>query len=164
MTTSARWLALSALWLPLASSGQTAKPAAPVYVAPRTPDGHPDLQGTYDLATLTPVERPVGTPLVMDKAMAAQLEAATSARRDQGDEAIRADRQAPPKGGDGSTGAAGNVGGYNTGWLDPGSTFTLVDGQKRASLVVDPPNGRVPAMTQAARQRTLALLDRKSVV
>ena len=40
--------------------GQTARPAkesAPRAV-PRMPDGHPDLQGTYDLATLTPVERP----------------------------------------------------------------------------------------------------------
>ena len=40
-----------------------AKPAGP-YSPPRLADEHPDLQGTYDLATLTPVERPAGTPLV----------------------------------------------------------------------------------------------------
>ncbi len=35
---------------------------------PRTADGHPDLQGTYDLGTLTPVERRAGTPLVLTDA------------------------------------------------------------------------------------------------
>ena len=37
---------------------------------PRTPDGHPDLQGTYDLATLTPLQRAAGQPLVMTPAVA----------------------------------------------------------------------------------------------
>jgi hypothetical protein len=38
------------------------------------------------------------------------------------------------------------VGGYNSGWLDPGSTFTVVDGTIRASIVIDPPDGRVPPL------------------
>src|SRR5262245_63877342 len=63
------------------------------------------------------------------------------------------DRDSPPKGGDGSPGPYGNVGGYNNFWLDPGSHYTVVDGQRRASLIVDPPDGRVPALTEAARQR-----------
>ena len=41
---------------------------------PRMPDGHPDLQGTYDLATLTPLERPAGTKLVLTQEEAARLE------------------------------------------------------------------------------------------
>ena len=49
--------------------------AAAKRAIPRMPDGHPDLQGTYDLATLTPVERPAGTPLVMTDEQAAKLEA-----------------------------------------------------------------------------------------
>ena len=69
---------------------------------------------------------------------------------------------APPKGGDGSRGAAGNVGGYNSFWLDPGSTYTIVNGEARTSLVVDPPDGRLPALTPAARQRMGALLARPS--
>ena len=41
---------------------------------PRLPDGHPDLQGTYDLATLTPVERAASAPLVMSDEQAKKLE------------------------------------------------------------------------------------------
>ena len=61
-----RHLALTAFVLGLASltvqvSGQGAKPYSP----PRMPDGHPDLQGTYDLATLTPLERPTGAKPIL---------------------------------------------------------------------------------------------------
>src|SRR5262245_13065782 len=120
---------------------------------PRTADGHPDLEGTYDLATLTPLERRAGTPLVLTDEQAAKLEKDVAQRSDALAAPIRADRVAPPKGGDGSPGPYGNVGGYNNFWLDPGSHYTSVDGQKRASLLIDPPDGRVPALTEAARQR-----------
>jgi hypothetical protein len=116
-------------------------------------DGHPDLQGTYDLATLTPMERRAGTNLVLTKEEALKLETASAAMREKLDQPIQADRTAPPKGGDGSVGAAGNVGGYNSGWLDPGSAYTTVNGEKRSSLIVDPPDGRVPALTPGASQR-----------
>src|SRR5579864_4892890 len=122
----------------------------------RTADGHPDLQGTYDLATLTPMERPAGTSLVLTKEEAARREKAMALQRAKGDQPIAGDRSAPPKGGDGSPGAAGNVGGYNSGWLDSGSAFTVVNGGKRASMIVDPPDGRVPPLTPAAMQRAAA--------
>ena len=64
---------------------------------------------------------------------------------------IDANRAAPPSGGDGSPGPYGNVGGYNNFWLDPGSRYTTVDGRKRASLLIDPPDGRVPPLTDAAQ-------------
>ena len=120
---------------------------------PRMPDGHPDLQGTYDLATITPVERAAGTSLVLTNEQAAKLETARAQQRARGDQAINGDRAAPPKGGDGSAGAAGNVGGYNSGWLDPGSTYTIVDGQKRSSLIIDPADGHVPPLTAEAQAR-----------
>jgi hypothetical protein len=120
---------------------------------PRMPDGHPDLQGTYDLATLTPVERSKGAKAALTKEEARRLETAAAARRARQDQAIAGDRAAPPKGGDGSVGAAGNVGGYNGGWLDPGSSYTVVDGQVRTSLVVDPADGRVPPYTPEAQKR-----------
>jgi hypothetical protein len=138
------------------ANAQTSKP----YAGPRLSDGHPDLQGTYDLATLTPMERPAGTPAVLTKEEAQKLEMRAAVQRQQGDQAIKGERAAPPKGGDGSTGAAGNVGGYNTGWLDAGSSFTVVDGQKRSSLVIDPPNGRVPPVKVSARARVLSLIAR----
>src|SRR5262249_49775922 len=40
----------------------------------RTPDGHPDLQGTYDIASMTPLERAQGTPLAMTREEAARFE------------------------------------------------------------------------------------------
>ena len=135
-------------------NGQAAaKPAAAKRAIPRLPDGHPDLQGMYDLATLTPVERPAGTPLVMSDEQAAKLEKDVAARKSTQDAPVNADRGAPPLGGDGSAGAAGNVGGYNSFWIDVGSQFSVIEGQKRASIVIDPPEGRVPPLTQAARGR-----------
>ena len=74
------------------------------YAPPRMADGHPDLQGTYDLATLTPLERASGAKAVLTKEEAARLEAMAALVRARGDQAISGERQAPPKGGDGSTG------------------------------------------------------------
>ncbi len=129
---------------------------AQTYKPPRTPDGHPDLQGTYDLATLTPLERPAGAKAVLTADEAGKLENAVAARKELGDKPIEGERQAPPKGGDGSTGPAGGVGGYNLFWLDPGSTYTIVNGERRTSLIIDPPDGKVPPFTAAARQRIAA--------
>jgi hypothetical protein len=56
-------------------------------------------------------------------------------------------------GGDGSVGAAGGTGGYNYVWIEAGDRIAIVNGEPRSSLVVDPPNGRIPALTPAARQR-----------
>jgi hypothetical protein len=142
------------------AAAQTPKAPAKTYNVPRMPDGHPDLQGTYDLATLTPVERPAGAKLVLTNEEAAKLETARAQQRARADQAIQGDRPAPPKGGDGSPGAAGNVGGYNSGWLDPGSTYTVVDGQKRSSLIIDPPDGRTPPLTLAAQQKAAAVRAR----
>jgi hypothetical protein len=123
---------------------------------PRTPDGKPDLQGIYDLAMLTPLERPAGLPAVLTDEEAAKLERQVAAAVRAGSQPIDGNRSAPPKGGDGSVGPAGNVGGYNSFWLDRGTHYSTVDGQKRSSIVVDPPDGRVPALTAEARQRTAA--------
>jgi hypothetical protein len=144
--------ALSALLGALPAAAQNAKATAKTGLR-RTADGHPDLQGTYDLATITPLERAAGSSLVISKEEAAKREAAYAKQRAKGDEPISGDRTAPPKGGDGSAGAAGNVGGYNSGWLDPGSVYTVVNGEKRASFVVDPADGRVPSLTSAAMKR-----------
>src|SRR5262249_5246461 len=85
-------------------AAQTSSPAGarsprPV---PRLADGHPDLQGTYDLATLTPVERRAGQPLVLSDEDAKKLEDQVADRYAKADAPIEANRAAPPKGGDGS--------------------------------------------------------------
>jgi hypothetical protein len=146
-------IALSA-FEPAPVVGQSAKPYSPKRLA----DGKPDLQGTYDLATLTPLERPAGMKAVLTREEVMKLERAVAAQIDEGAKPISGERAAPPKGGDGSVGAAGNVGGYNTFWLDPGSTFTIVNGEIRTSIIVDPPDGRLPQMTPPARQRIAARL------
>src|SRR5260370_13560658 len=79
----------------------------------RTPDGHPDLQGTYDIASMTPLERAPGSPLVMTKAEAARFEKERADRVQRLALPSNGDRIAPPVGGAGSTGAAGHVGGDN---------------------------------------------------
>src|SRR5687768_5732922 len=131
------------------AQGEQAKPAVP-----RTADGKPDLQGVWSNATITPLEWPQNvTNLVLSEEEAARMERATIERRDRLNQPSDPDRPAPPKGGDGSTGAAGNVGGYNNFWLDPGERVAIVDGQRRSSLIIDPPNGRIPALTDEARTR-----------
>jgi len=132
--------------------GQAARKPATASM-PRTADGHPDLQGTYDVGTLTPLERAAGSPLVLTEEQARRLEAQVAKQKDQLAAPIAGDRSAPPAGGDGSPGPYGNVCCYNNFWLDPGSHYTSIDGQRRASLLVDPPDGRVPALTPEAQKR-----------
>jgi hypothetical protein len=145
-------VALVASLAPVA--GQTKSPI------PRMKDGHPDLQGTYDIATLTPIERQAGSPLVLTDEEAKKLERDVAARKNYQARPIEADRSAPPVGGDGSQGAAGNVGGYNSFWIDSGSQYSVVDGRKRASILIDPPDGRVPQLTPEARQRVARNVNR----
>ena len=127
---------------------------------PRLLDGHPDLQGTYDIASMTPLERAPGTPLVMTKEEAARFEKERADRVRRLALPSNGDRTAPPVGGDGSVGAAGNVGGYNNFWVDNGTEYYTIDGQKRMSVIVDPPDGRVPALTPEAQQRAASRLAR----
>jgi hypothetical protein len=117
------------------------------------PTQHPDLQGTYDIASMTPLERAPGTPLVMTREEAARFEKERADRVRRLALPSNGDRSAPPVGGDGSTGAAGNVGGYNNFWVDNGTEYYTIDGQKRMSVIVDPPDGRIPPLTAEARQR-----------
>ena len=135
----------------------TAQTTPAGYRIPRMADGHPDLQGVYDLATITPLERPRGQNGTLTKEEVRKREAASKdylAHGERGDQTLSPDRSAPPVGGQGQGGGgAGKVGGYNNFWLDPGTTFNIVDGQYRASLVVDPDNGRLPPLTPEAQKR-----------
>ena len=136
-----------------AASGQTpppARPAAP-WVVPRTPEGHPDLQGNWTNATLTPIERPRGLPQALSKEQVVALERVRSDTIEKLGRNSDPNRPAPPVGGDGSTGAAGNVGGYNYFWIDAGNHIAIVNGESRSSLIVDPEDGRLPPLTPAAR-------------
>lgn len=109
---------------------------------PRTIHGDPDLQGSYTYRTLTPLNRPVE---LADKAVLTAEEAeewaAYENRRQNRDLIID------------SVGGAGYPPGvisYNEFWYERGSE-TIAD--YRTSLVYDPPNGRVPALNAAGRER-----------
>ena len=106
--------------------------------APRTPWGAPDLGGVWDFRTITPLERPVA---LEGKAVLSAEEAAAFAQETI--EGRNADRR------DG--GARRDVErAYNDFWWDWGDTLTE---DNRTSLIVDPPNGRIPEMTPKAQAR-----------
>ena len=147
-----------------------AKPATPAKAAiPRLADGHPDLQGTYDIATLTPVDRPRGVKnLVLTEQEAAAMEKYEAQRQVKNDAPLNGDRGAPPVGGETTApksylefleqAGGGVVGGYNNFWLSGGDHVIRVDGQARSSLIIDPPDGQVPAMKPEAVKRNQAFL------
>ena len=102
--------------------------------APQTPWGDPDLQGVWTNATLTPVERPAS---MADRRVLTTEEAAALETR-SAEQRVASDRFIP-----------GNVGAYNQFWMDGGTNVT---GDRRTSLIVDPPDGRIP-WTEAGRRR-----------
>ena len=110
--------------------------------APLTPDGHVDLEGVWDFSTITPLERPTGFG---DKAVLSDEEAAVFER----DENRRQNRDLiDPKKGGGQY-LPGSVVPYNEFWYERGDKIV---GSKRTSLIVDPPDGRIPPLTAAAQQ------------
>jgi hypothetical protein len=100
--------------------------------ASKTPDGQPDLQGTWNFQTLTPLERPKD---YADK----QFLTDDEARAVEAREAFRVDEDAAPP--------AGNPGTYNQFWFDRG---TRIVSDKGSSLIVDPADGKKPALTAEA--------------
>ena len=116
---------------PVAVAGQAA--ADP----PRTPWGDPDLQGIWTGSTLTPLERPKE---LAGKQFLTEEEAAALEQRADQDRFV----ESAPQEGDPGT--------YNQVWFDPG---TRVVGDRRTSLIVDPPDGIIP-YTPEMRQRQQA--------
>src|SRR5262245_23665035 len=150
--------ALTAVGLSVASASlvaQTAKPApaakAPAkpvvgtkqYVPPRTKDGHPDLQGNYDVATVTPMERPADAAgrAVLTKEEAAAAAAYEKQREAKDDAPLTGDRSAPPVGGERVATktwleqveqfAGGGTGGENRVWREGGRGAITVAGETR---------------------------------
>ena len=113
------------------------------WTLPRTPWGVPDLQGIWTNATLTPMERPEtleDTSVLTAEAAAAIEEQSAESRRER-------DR------------ADSGFAAYNQFWLDAG---TRILDSRQASLVVDPPDGRIP-YNQAGRARLASDLTRYGV-
>jgi hypothetical protein len=163
-------LAIGLTALPmLVSLAAQAPPAAIAkkWTVPRTPDGKPDLQGNWSNETQTPIERLGKQGTTLSKEEAAAIEERARLVAETFDKASDPNRPVPAKGGvklDLPPGnpsfieqiavvASGGVGGYNGFWLDPGEKVITIDGVPRSSIIIDPPDGRLPPMTAEAKQR-----------
>jgi hypothetical protein len=111
----------------------------------RTPWGDPDLEGIWTNATLTPLQRP---PELASKEFLTPEEAAQFQRSRI--EQTNADRPLPP----------GQVGAYNDVFFERGTSIVR---SRRTSLVVDPPDGRIPALTPDAQKKVEARQKREAV-
>ena len=135
---AAALVTLSLLGTTPVSAGQALNPGpANAYPAPRTPDGQPDLQGFWTNSTRTPLERPDG---VTTEFYTPEQVAGTEARA-----AAREAEQTVP----------GTIPDVHYDFTQFGldrSQSTLAE-SLRTSLIMDPPDGRIPPMTEEGRRR-----------
>ena len=130
-------IAIALLFAPVVLAGQAQTTAEETATALRTPWGAPDLQGIWTGSTLTPLERP--QELVGKEFLTEEEAAALEQQADRNRFVERAPREDDP-------------GTYNQIWFDPG---TRIVGDRRTSLIVDPPDGRIP-YTPEMRERQRA--------
>ena len=139
----------SALILSLPVAAQSDGGSAPL----RTPDGQPDISGVWDFRTVTPLERPEE---FTDQEFLAEEEVAAYAAEQVRTRNADLNREEKKT----ITTDRGQVNGtressdlalaYNDFWWDRG---TVVVEPRRTSLVIVPPNGRIPALTDAGAAR-----------
>jgi len=130
------------------AAGQTGKPAAKVYKAPRTPDGQPDLQGFWTNSTYTPLERPKG----VTKEFYTPEEARDVVKRAANAEA---EQTAP--------GTIADVH-YDFTQFGLDRSQGQLSSSLRTSLIFDPADGKIPSMTpQGLKRATEAVEYRKRV-
>jgi hypothetical protein len=127
---------------------QAAKPAAASagksVSLPRTADGHPDFNGIWTNVTITPMERPrdlAGKEFFTEQEVSAYekqtVEQRNRDRRDRGTERDVATA-------------------YNDFWWDSGTKIVKT---RRTSIVIDPPDGRIPALTPERQQQLAGLRE-----
>jgi len=129
-----------------AKAAAPAKPATKAFSAPKTPWGDPDLQGVWNDATSTPLQRPNGKGETVGEGDASQFEEQLASdlnrdRRDGGPE-IDVNRA------------------YNEHWMD--SRRLKITEDRRTSLIVDPPDGRLPPQVQISPERQKIRAERQA--
>lgn len=126
---------------------RTETAAAPRTAGPRLPDGHPDFSGSWSYATATPLERPkafAGKASLTDEEAAVFVKGLASG----GCRILKCDGSAASK----------VATAYDDFWWDFGDKLTL----NRTSLIVDPPDGLMPALTAAAQEQAKAAFARRA--
>ena len=129
------------LWL--APGTAAAQVAADRWTAPRTPWGDPDLQGIWNSKTITPLQRPdefAGRAFLTDEEAAAlEQKAQTTPVRDGPARAERGTR-------------ADVDGSVNDAFLSSTGVFARIVATKRTSLVIDPPDGKIPWTSEGQKR------------
>ncbi len=116
---------------------------------PRTPDGHPNLQGNWTNVTLTPFQRREGRGPVFTWEEVAEIENVTDECPANPGTVVCGRRELQ-----GQSNEARLTGQeYNEVYWDRGSRIAIVNGEPRTSLVTRPSNGRRPSLTPEARER-----------
>ena len=115
----------------------------------RTEWGDPALQGIWDFRSITPLQRPeqYADREYLTEEEAAGLEQATV---DRELELLLRPARRTTAGASVDRGEDGALGAYNDFWLDRGTTTV---GDRRTALIVDPPNGRMPPLTEEGQRR-----------
>jgi hypothetical protein len=130
---------------------RSAATAGSASAVPRLPDGKPDLQGVWDFRTITPMQRPTD---LADKAVLSDREAAEFEVKNQRNQDNR--EATPGRLVNGQQSNADVERAYNDFWWDFGKNIVST---RRTSLVIDPPDGRIPALTPEAEKRAAAGRD-----
>ena len=149
-------LAANGLLVPVSVAAQSVDAG---WTLPRTPDGHPDLQGVWANNSATPLERPeawVNKARLTDEELASLLVASNDAVGD-GDALFGDQLVLAAIAGVEATSYDPTTGNYNQFWIAE-RTF-----DHRTSLVTDPSDGQIPAETPEARERVDESADRRRV-
>ena len=144
---------------------QSESPAAVRDTPLRTAFGQPDLQGVWALQTLTPLQRPeeFAGRATLTEEEAAQIEEEAARNRWQegtledhvAQRALEAAGEIPSTSDSTAAAASIAIGGYNKTWFERGTEVTRT---RQTSLVIDPPNGRIPPLTPEGEQMRRDLL------
>ena len=134
-----------------------------ILILPSWVYAQPNLSGTYNIATLTPLQRPAqfGDKATISPEQAKQIAEYWKGNLAKDSAPSNPDRDAPPEGGaefyiPEFEGAAGGVGGYNAFYVDIGESNFELDGKFRTSIITTPANGRMPKLSPAGIQRMQA--------